>query len=61
MKVRVTIMTENDVPFEKIASVPNVEEKVKAAWDYAIKLINTMILGGGETAYVESTEIIKEE
>ena len=56
MKVRVTLMTENDKPVEVLGE--DAEEKVKMAWD---KLIGLLTIVGKDTAYVESVEILRGE
>ena len=56
MKVRVTLMTENDKPVEVLGE--DAEEKVKMAWDKLIGLLNIV---SKDTAYVESVEILRGE
>ena len=57
MKVRVTLITENNVPVEKLG--PNPEAKIKAGWG----LLCTIVVAESENedcAYVESVEIMEE-
>ena len=56
MKVRVTLMTENDKPVEVLGE--DAEEKAKKAWDMLIGLLNRV---SKDTAYVESVEILRDE
>ena len=56
MKVRVTLMTENDKPVEVLGE--DAEEKVKKAWDMLIGLLNRV---SKDTAYVENVEILRGE
>lgn len=56
MKVRVTLMTENDKPVEVLGE--DAEEKVKKAWDMLVGLLNRV---SKDTAYVESVEILRGE
>lgn len=54
MKVRVTLMTENDKPVEVLGE--DAEEKVKKAWDMLVRLLNAV---SKDTAYVENVEILR--
>jgi len=54
MKVRVTIMTENDKPVSVLGE--NAEEKVKRAWELAITLINSL---SEDRAIVEKVEVVE--
>lgn len=58
MKVRVTLMTENDVPAGNIG--PDIEEKARRAWEALCAMIN---LAGGpnkDKVTLESVEIVEE-
>lgn len=58
MKVRVTLMTENDCPVSNIG--PNAEEKARRAWEALCAMIN---LAGGpnkDKVTLESVEIVSE-
>ena len=57
MRVRVILMTENDVPVERLGENPL--EKLKGAWDVAIALISTLS-PDNESVYVERVEIVDE-
>ena len=59
MKVRVTLLTENDRP---IPDVPMdvLKRKVKDAWELCLRMI--VIAGdGNDTAVVESVEILEDD
>jgi len=56
MKVRVTLMTENDVPVEKLGENPL--EKIKGAWDTVISLLSALM--DGDTCEVEKVEIMED-
>lgn len=58
MKVRVTLMTENDVPAGNMG--PDIEEKSRRAWEALCDMIN---LAGGpnkDKVTLESVEIVEE-
>ena len=55
MKIRVTLMTENDKPVSALGADP--EEKVRKAWNIMLHLIS---LQSEDSAYVENVEIISE-
>ena len=55
MKVRVTLMTSNDVPISCLGKDP--EKKVKSAWDALAAILR---LQGDDDIYVESTEIVED-
>ena len=57
MKVRVTLMTENDTPIETLGDNP--EEKILTAWKAVCKMLTT--LSDGDKATVESIEIVDRE
>ena len=56
MKIRLTIMTENDKPVENLGDNP--EEKIKKAWDALLTMI-TLMSESNENAYVERVEVIR--
>lgn len=56
MRVRVTLMTENDVPVSVLGENP--EQKIRDAWDVTIAALDLMI---EDSIYVESTEIVEVE
>ncbi|MBR2555072.1 MAG: hypothetical protein IKE94_09455 [Aeriscardovia sp.] len=58
MKIRLTIMTENDKPVENLGDNP--EEKIKKAWDILLSMI-TMMSENNENAYVERVEVVRGE
>lgn len=58
MKIRLTIMTENDKPVENLGDNP--EEKIKKAWD-ALLLMIAMMSDNKDTAYVERVEVVRGE
>lgn len=58
MKIRLTIMTENDKPVENLGKNP--EEKIKKAWDVFLTMI-TLMSENNENAYVERVEVVRSE
>ena len=61
MKVRVTLMTENNVPIEKLG--PNPEAKIKEAWEFIMTVMNADAIANsenGDRGYVESVEIVED-
>lgn len=58
MKIRLTIMTENDKPVENLGDNP--EEKIKKAWDALLTMI-TLMSENNENAYVEQVEVVRGE
>ena len=56
MKIRLTIMTENDKPVENLGDNP--EEKIKKAWDILLTMISVMS-ENNEKAYVERVEVVR--
>ena len=54
MKVRVTVMTENNVPVSELGENP--ERKIRKAWDAIIAFINLM---SEDRIYVENTELVE--
>ena len=53
MKVRVTILTENDKPVSALGDNP--EEKAKRAWELILALLNA---AGEDRATLEKVEIV---
>jgi hypothetical protein len=58
MKIRLTIMTENDKPVELLGDNP--EEKIKRVWD-ALLTMMSMASENNDDAYVESVEVVRGE
>ena len=58
MKIRLTIMTENDKPVESLGKNP--EEKIKRVWDVLLTMISLMS-EENEDAYVEHVEVVRGE
>ena len=54
MKVRVTLMTSNDVPVSVLGDDP--EEKAKQVWDIATAFLSAQ---GDDDIYVEKVEIVE--
>lgn len=54
MRVRLTVMTENNVPVSELGENP--EQKIRMAWDAFLACINFMSEDG---IYVEKVEIIE--
>lgn len=57
MKIRLTLITENDKPVSVLGENP--EEKIKQVWDLILTLI--MTLNPGDKAFVEKAEVIENE
>lgn len=58
MKIRLTIMTENDKPVENLGDNP--EEKIRKAWDVLLSMI-ALMSDNNENAYVERVEVVRGE
>jgi hypothetical protein len=58
MKIRLTIMAENDNPVEILGDNP--EEMIKKAWDVLLTMISIMS-GNNDNAYVEHVEVVRGE
>lgn len=58
MKIRITIMTENDKHFDEKHSKELIERKTKDAWDLVLKMI-LLQSKENETASVESAELVE--
>lgn len=58
MKIRVTIMTENDKHLEEKYSKELIEQKAKDGWDFVLK---AMLLSSdkNETVFVENCELVE--
>lgn len=54
MKVRVTLMTENDNPLSDLGENP--EEKIKRAWEFAVASMNML---SEDSATLENIEIVE--
>lgn len=54
MKVRVTIMTENDKPISVLGENP--EEKIKRGWELVLALLNAQ---SEDRATLENVEIVE--
>ena len=58
MKIRLTIMTENDKPVENLGDNP--EEMIKKVWNTLLSII-TLMSEENENAYVERVEVVRSE
>lgn len=58
MKIRLTIMTENDKPVENLGDNP--EERIKKGWDVLLSMI-ALMSESNENAYVEQVEVIRDK
>ena len=58
MKIRITIMTENDKHLDEKYSKELIEQKAEDAWDFALKAI-AISSDKNETAFVESCELVE--
>ena len=58
MKIRLSIITENNKPVEALGENP--EEKIKRAWEMIFKLI-TPFSKNEDKAYVENVKILRGE
>lgn len=56
MRVRVTVMTENNVPVSELGENP--EQKIREVWDATIALIDLM---SEDSIYVEKIELVEAE
>ena len=56
MKVRVTVMTENNVSVSELGENP--EQKIRKAWDAIIAFIDLM---NEDSIYVENIELVEAE
>ena len=59
MKVRVTLITENDKPVSMLGENPEVS--IKRAWNLVLAMLNLESKDPSDKAFVESVEIIGEE
>lgn len=58
MKVRVTLITENDKPVSMLGENPEVA--IKRAWDLVLAMLSLESKDPSDKAFVESVEIIGE-
>ena len=58
MKIRITIMTENDKHLDEKYSKEFIEQKAKDGWDFVLKAI-AISSDKNETAFVESCELVE--
>ena len=58
MKVRVTLITENDKPVSMLGENPEVS--IKRAWDLVLAMLSLESKDPSDRAFVESVEIIGE-
>lgn len=58
MKIRITIMAENDKHFDEKYSKELIEQKLKDGWDFVLKEL-AISSGKNETASVESFELVE--
>lgn len=58
MKIRITIMTENDKHIDEKYSKELIEQKTKDGWDFVLKALATSS-DKNETAFVESCELVE--
>lgn len=56
MKIRVTLMTENDKHLDEKYTKEQIEEMTKRAWDLLLSMLNQ---DPSENAFVESCELIE--
>ena len=57
MKIRITLMTENDLPVSELGDNP--VEKIKAAWDSFLSSVLLFSDDPSENGYVEEIEIVE--
>ena len=60
MKIRITIMTENNKHLDEKYSKELIEQKAKDGWDFALKAL-ALLSEKNETASVESCELVERE
>ena len=58
MKIRITIMTENNKHLDEKYSKELIEQKAKDGWDFALKAL-ALLSEKNETASVESCELVE--
>lgn len=62
MKVRVTVMTENNAPAEKAGKTKEERNAIaKLAWNVIVSLLQTKFLAYDETIELESVEVLDDE
>lgn len=59
MKIKITILTENDIPASALNGMD--EEQIKLAWQSLLDLINVMPTENNDRATVLSAEFIEEK
>lgn len=58
MKIRITIMTENDKHLDEKYSKELIEQKAKDGWDFVLKAL-AISSDKNETVFVESCELVE--
>lgn len=59
MRVRVTLMTENDVPVEKVGETKERRhDTVLAAWKYVIGILQSLYSDESDKIEVEAVEVV---
>ena len=58
MKIRITIMTENNKHLDEKYSKELIEQTAKNGWDFALKAL-TLLSENNETVSVESCELVE--
>ena len=61
MKVRVTLMTSNDVPVSTFKNIHDAEILAKSAWDMFVSVLKMQNNTNNDDVYVEKVEIVKDE
>lgn len=62
MKVRVTLMTENDTPAEKIGKTAEERNRTaEAAWRMILAMLRNMFDEAGDKIELESAEVLNDE
>jgi len=62
MKVRVTLMTENNVPAEKVGKTKEERNAIAAnAWNYVLAMFRAMIPYTTDKIELESVEVLDDE
>ena len=59
MKIKITILTENDIPASALNGID--EEQIKSAWQALLDLISVMPMENNDRATVLSAEFVEEE
>lgn len=58
MKIRITIMTENDKHLDEKYSKEFIEQKAKDGWDFVLKAMS-LSSDKNETVFVENCELVQ--